>query len=105
MVYPAGQSKAEAGAAGDYFAGEHSASGFVLLEFLVFKAHRRVYHSTLGLRVIKKKKEGARAAVGPPPPLSSKLGTYPAGQSKAEAGLAGDYFAGELLLLFDYSQA
>jgi len=25
---------------------------------LVFKAHRRVYHSTLGLRVIKKKKSG-----------------------------------------------
>jgi len=24
----------------------------------VFKAHRLVYHSTLGLRVIKKKKEG-----------------------------------------------
>jgi len=26
---------------------------------LVFKAHRRVYHSTLGLRVIKKKKNTA----------------------------------------------
>ena len=28
--------------------------------WLVFKAHRRVYHSTLGLRVIKKKKERSR---------------------------------------------
>ena len=26
---------------------------------LVFKAHRLVYHSTLGLRVIKKKRRGA----------------------------------------------
>ena len=33
---------------------------------LAFKAHRRVYHSTLGLRVIKKKREvwGARCGVG-----------------------------------------
>ena len=28
---------------------------------LVFKAHRLVYHSTLGLRVIKKKRERERA--------------------------------------------
>ena len=28
---------------------------------LVFKAHRLVYHSTLGLRVIKKKEEGKEA--------------------------------------------
>jgi len=33
----------------------------------VFKAHRRVYHSTLGLRVIKKKKKTSSAVwvVGP----------------------------------------
>jgi len=30
----------------------------------VFTAHRLVYHSTLGLRVIKKKKTGARSATG-----------------------------------------
>ena len=30
----------------------------------MFKAHRRVYHPTLGLRVIKKKKDHARAQVG-----------------------------------------
>jgi len=30
---------------------------------LVFKAHRRVYHSTLGLRVIKKKKKKATSAL------------------------------------------
>jgi len=29
-------------------------------EGLVFKAHRRVYHSTLGWRVIKKKKKALR---------------------------------------------
>jgi len=31
---------------------------------LVFKAHKLVYHSTLGLRVIKKKKAGAVARAG-----------------------------------------
>jgi len=31
-------------------------------EGLVFKAHRLVYHSTLGLRVIQKKKKKVRAA-------------------------------------------
>ena len=31
-------------------------------ERLVFKAHRLLYHSTLGLRVIKKKDTGARVA-------------------------------------------
>ena len=30
---------------------------------LVFKAHRLLYHSTLGLRVIKKKKNGMHDAV------------------------------------------
>jgi len=30
---------------------------------LVFKAHRLVYHSTLGLRVIKKKKEQSMVAM------------------------------------------
>ena len=29
---------------------------------LVFKAHRRVYHSTLGLRVVKKKKNRLKRA-------------------------------------------
>jgi len=29
---------------------------------LVFKAHRRLYHSTLGLRVIKKKREMTESA-------------------------------------------
>ena len=31
---------------------------------LVFKAHRLLYHSTLGLRVIKKKKEALRIVSG-----------------------------------------
>jgi len=31
---------------------------------LVFKAHRLVYHSTLGLRVIKKRREDREAVVG-----------------------------------------
>jgi len=30
----------------------------------VFKAHRRVYHSTLGLRVIKKKKKHLEGGLG-----------------------------------------
>jgi len=31
---------------------------------LVFKAHRLLYHSTLGLRVIKKKRKKRRVAAG-----------------------------------------
>ena len=37
---------------------------------LVFKAHRLVYHSTLGLRVIKKKKELMQVGSDRPSPFS-----------------------------------
>ena len=37
---------------------------------LVFKAHRRVYHSTLGLRVIKKKKKKADLVLAPSKPAT-----------------------------------
>ena len=40
---------------------------------LVFKAHRLVYHSTLGLRVIKKKKT-CRACLDPRGPIRPKAG-------------------------------
>jgi len=38
---------------------EKDGTGFSTKGGLVFKAHRLLYHSTLGLRVIKKKKEGS----------------------------------------------
>jgi len=42
----------------------------------VFKAHRLVYHSTLGWRVINKKKKGGRGAGCFLAPLSSESGTH-----------------------------
>jgi len=46
-----------------------------------FKAHRHVYHSTLGWRVIKKKKRGPESAAAPPrgddPPLPHPCLTNP----------------------------
>ena len=45
---------------------------------LVFKAHRLVYHSTLGLRVIKKKKKSAPEGRAPQeqPALGSRISGF-----------------------------
>jgi len=67
----------------------------------VFKAHRRLYHSTLGLRVIKKKKKNQGRAASHASDAraiarttSSEYGTYKTVKARFWPGLSGNNHAG-----------
>jgi len=61
----------------------------------VLKAHRLLYHSTLGLRMIKKKEEGARPLVpAPSRPSTQATGCHPH-QKSVSWGLLVKYFSDE----------